>query len=77
MEIPAQNVPVRISKSDAHLLLVAPMPGVKPTDISITITGRSVKILGHQTGPGQDEKHNRRGVDDWSLFSVRSSCLKP
>jgi HSP20 family protein len=65
MEIPAQNVPVRISKSDAHFLLVAPMPGVKPADISITITGRSVKILGHQTGPGQDEKHII--VEEWTI----------
>lgn len=56
MESPAQRPPVRISRSDAHLLLVTPMPGINPTDISVTIQGRAVKILGHQTGPGQNDK---------------------
>jgi HSP20 family protein len=56
MAKPAQILPVRISKSDAHLLLVAPMPGIKPADISVTIAGRSLKIEGHQTGPGQEDK---------------------
>ena len=55
MEAP-QKLPVRISESDVYLLLVTPMPGIKPADISITISGRSVKISGRQTGPGQDDK---------------------
>lgn len=65
MEKPTQTLPVRISQSDAHLLLVAPMPGIKPADISITIAGKSVKILGHQTGSGQDEKDMI--VEEWTI----------
>ena len=62
----AQNLPIKISESDVHLLLVTPMPGIKPADISITIAGRSVKIAGRQTGPGQDVKkfHN---IEDWKI----------
>jgi HSP20 family protein len=65
MEMPAQTFPVRISQSDAHLLLIAPMPGIKPADITVTIAGRWVKILGHQTGPGQDEKELI--VEEWTI----------
>ena len=53
----AQKPPLRISESDMHLLLVTPMPGIKPADISITIMGRSVKISGGQTGLGEDDKN--------------------
>ena len=65
METPAQKLPVRISQSDANFLLVAPLPGIKPADISISIAGRSIKILGHQTGPGQDEKDLI--VEEWTI----------
>ena len=65
MDKSAQTLPVRISQSDAHLLLVAPMPGIKPVDISVTIAGTSVKIVGEQTGPGQDEKDLI--VEEWAI----------
>ena len=65
MKKSAQTLPVRISKSDAHLLLVAPMPGIKPADISVTISGRSLKIEGRQTGPGQDEKDMI--MEEWTM----------
>lgn len=56
MDVEAQKPPIRLSRNDARLLLVAPMPGIKPADISITVGGRSVKISGRQSGPGHDEK---------------------
>jgi HSP20 family protein len=52
----SQKIPVRLFQSDSRLMLVTPMPGIKPSDISVTIEGRTVKISGQQTGPGQDEK---------------------
>ena len=60
----AQKLSVTISESDVHLLLVTPMPGIKPADISVTIAGRSVKISGRQTGPAQDDKNliEERGI---------------
>lgn len=64
MEAP-QKIPLRISESDVHLLLVTPMPGIKPSDISITIVGRSVKISGRQTGPGQDDKNLL--LEEWKI----------
>jgi HSP20 family molecular chaperone IbpA len=37
-----QPLPVRLYQSDDQLLLVAPMPGLEPEDISITVDGKSV-----------------------------------
>ena len=65
MEESAQTLPVRISKSDALLLLVAPMPGIKPADICVTIAGRRLKIEGRQTGPGQEQKNMI--MEEWTL----------
>jgi HSP20 family molecular chaperone IbpA len=65
MENAAQKVPVRISRSDSRLLLISPIPGIKPADISITISGRFVKISAKQTGPGQDDKDII--VDEWKI----------
>ena len=59
-----QKLPIRISESDVRLLLVTPMPGIKPPDISITITGRFVKISGRQTGLGQDDKNLL--IEEWN-----------
>lgn len=61
----AQKLPLRISDSGMHLLLVTPMPGIKPADISITITGRSVKISGGQTGLGEDDKNLL--IAEWNM----------
>ena len=61
----SQEIPVRLSRSDSRLLLVAPMPGIKPSDISVTIIGRTVKISGQQTGPGQDEKDLI--IEEWRM----------
>jgi HSP20 family molecular chaperone IbpA len=65
MENPAQTLPVRISRSDSRLLLVSPIPGIKPADISITISGRIVKISAKQTGPGQEDKDIV--VEEWKI----------
>ena len=60
-----QKLPIRISESDVRLLLVTPMPGIKPPDISITITGRFVKISGRPTGLGQDDKNLL--IEEWKI----------
>ena len=63
----SQRLPVRIFESDVRLLLVTPMPGIKAPDISITITGRIVKISGRQTGSAQDDKNLL--LEEWKMGS--------
>jgi HSP20 family protein len=50
----AQTVPVRIYESGNHLMLAAPMPGLQPQDISISIADHTISIRGEERGPRQD-----------------------
>jgi hypothetical protein len=38
-------------------MVAAPLPGLEPQDISITVSGSRVTIHGHLRGPQQDERY--------------------
>lgn len=72
MENDVQKIPLRIyqsdthiMQSDTHIMVAAPMPGVEPGDVSVTIEGDKLIIEGHERGVGQ----NRRDVlvDEWKI----------
>jgi HSP20 family protein len=65
MEQEAQKIPVRVYQSDHHVMLMAPMPGLEPEDISIAISGDRAIIRGEERGPGQHEKDVI--VDEWAV----------
>lgn len=50
-----QALPVRIYQSAARLMIAAPMPGLEPSDISVTIEPDRVVIHGAQRGPHQHD----------------------
>jgi HSP20 family protein len=54
MQKEAQTVPVRIYQSGNHVMLAAPMPGLEPQDISISIADHTISIHGEERGPRQD-----------------------
>jgi HSP20 family molecular chaperone IbpA len=56
MEKDVQTIPLRIYQSETHLMVAAPMPGVEPTDIGITIEGDRLIIRGEERGVGQDRR---------------------
>lgn len=59
-----QTVPVRIYRTQDHLMVASPMPGLKPEDISVTISGRQITLRGENRGTGQ---HGLDLVlDEWS-----------
>ena len=39
-----QQVPVNVYETEQALVLVAPLPGVMPDDISVTVEGRTVRL---------------------------------
>lgn len=51
-----QRVPVRVYTTDDHVMVAAPMPGLEPGDISVSIEGDNVKIRGKERGPRQHER---------------------
>jgi HSP20 family protein len=56
MEQQTQPIPVRIYRAPDRLVLAAPMPGLEPQDISITIANKNLTITGNERGRGQDER---------------------
>lgn len=65
MENLSQRIPVRIYQSHERITLTAPMPGLAPEDISITIMDNSVMIRGEDHSPGQ---HNLDLIlNEWTI----------
>ncbi len=50
------NTPVRIYQDGNLVMLAAPMPGLEPQNISVTIAGNRITIRGEERGPGQHRK---------------------
>lgn len=51
-----QRIPVRVHVTADHVVVAAPMPGLEPGDISVSIEGDGVKIRGQERGPRQHER---------------------
>lgn len=51
-----KTVPVRMYQIDDRIMVAAPLPGLEPADISVTIAGARVTIRGEERGPGQHER---------------------
>ena len=65
MATQAQTIPIRIYRGEEHLMLAAPLPGLAPENIWITISGEKISIQGEERGPGQ---HGRDViVDEWAI----------
>jgi HSP20 family protein len=65
MATQAQTIPVRIYRGEEHLMLAAPLPGLEPENIWITISGEKICIQGEERGPGQRDRDVI--VDEWSI----------
>jgi HSP20 family protein len=55
MENTSQRIPVRIHRSNDRITLSAPMPGLAPEDIMVTITDNRVRVRGEDHSPGQHD----------------------
>ncbi len=51
-----QTVPVRVYQTDSRIMVAAPLPGLEPEDIAVTIDADQVTIRGERRGARQDEK---------------------
>lgn len=52
----SQKLPVRLYQTDDQIMVAAPMPGLEPENISVTIAGDRVTIRGEERGPGQHDR---------------------
>jgi HSP20 family protein len=51
-----QLVPVRMYQGDGRLMVAAPLPGLEPEDISVTLQGDTLVIRGEYRGPHQSDR---------------------
>lgn len=67
--------PVQIYHRDRHILLAAPMPGLEPEDISVSVVGSKIVIKGEERSP---EQHGRDViVDEWTIGSYYREVSLP
>jgi HSP20 family protein len=70
-----QPIPLRIYQSDDRLMIAAPLPGMEPEDINITLRGRTLTINVKEPGPRQDERDLL--LEEWRIGPFRREVDLP
>jgi HSP20 family protein len=70
-----KELPVRLYQSDSQFAIAAPLAGLAPEDIRISIEGNRVTIRGDERGPGQ---HNLDLLKaEWSFGPFHREIVLP
>lgn len=70
-----QTIPVQIHQSDDRIVLAAPMPGLEPQDISVTIAADRVTVRGEYRGSRQDAPEVI--VSEWTIGPYYREIVLP
>jgi HSP20 family protein len=70
-----QKIPVRIHRSNDRVTLSAPMPGLAPEDITVTITDNSVSLRGEDHSPGQHDLDLI--LNEWTIGPYKREVTLP
>ncbi len=70
-----QRIPVRIHQTGDHLVLTAPMAGLNPQDILVTVAGEKVRLRGAYRGPGQARRD--LVLVEWTVGPYSRDVLLP
>lgn len=62
---PEQAVPVQLHRAQGRLVLAAPMPGLEPQDISVSIRSGRVTIRGEYRGSRHDQPETV--ISEWTI----------
>src|SRR5690242_13409256 len=68
-------VPVRVYITDNRIMVVAPMPGLEPENISVTIAGDQVTLRGEERGPRQHARE--MVVNEWTIGPYYRELVLP
>jgi HSP20 family protein len=60
-----RELPVRMHETDEKIVVVAPMPGLEPEDISISVEGNRLSLRGEERGPRQHDREML--VSEWTV----------
>jgi HSP20 family protein len=69
------SLPVRIYQSENQFALAAPIAGLEPGDITVTIEDKRVMIQGKQRGPRQDDLDLLKA--EWSIGPYHREVVLP
>jgi HSP20 family protein len=70
----AQELPVNAFETDQEVVVVAPMPGVEPDDISVRLEG---DVLQLESGVRGEQAQRRYVTHEWSYGPYRRSLRLP
>lgn len=70
-----QALPVRLYQTADRIMLAAPMPGLEPSNISISIADGRVTIDGDERGPHQHERD--RMLAEWAVGPYHRTVSLP
>lgn len=70
----AQAVPVNVFESGDNVVIFAPMPGLQPTDMDISVTENVLTIHGNKRG--SEERHNFL-VHEWTVGPYQRAVQLP
>ena len=70
-----QTVPIQLHQTDDRLVLAAPMPGLGPEDISVSISGDRVTIRGTYRGSRQDQPEAL--LSEWTMGPYYRELVLP
>ena len=69
------SLPFRVYQTESLIMIAAPMPGLEPQDIGVSITGERVTIRGRERGPHQNERALLRA--DWTIGPYAAEIALP
>jgi len=69
------NVPLDLYETDDAVVVRATLPGVKPEDVDITITGETLTVRGESKREEEEKKRNYYRQESWFGSFVRSIAL--
>ena len=72
---PEQTVPVQLHRAQGRLVLAAPMPGLEPQDISVSIHGDRVTIRGEYRGSRHDQPETV--ISEWTIGPYHRDLTLP
>jgi HSP20 family protein len=72
---PEQTVPVQLHRAQGRLVLAAPMPGLEPEDISVSIHGDRVTIRSEYRGSRHDQPETV--ISEWTIGPYHRDLTLP
>ncbi len=77
-QVKLQHIPVNIYSTNGRLMVIAPMPGLEPENISIEVTDNGHLLLqGALRGMLKENDGKQRFLDEWQIGAYEREVVLP